>query len=454
MEKKLTFAADFSLFSHPFYPFIYAMATLLDDLKIGVQRFLYTIDDCYAQNSLLTWANFIPEISDELIPIEKQVGRQANAWELIYKYYCDKVDNAEMVKTAQKQAAEVEKRVKTQLQQIAELKKQAQDGEKASQDIHTQLANFKSQLHNLSQQQAQLIEEKAKLEALAANGTQEKDYKKIIKNLSEEIDQKDTAIAQNKAESENTETELWRQKELINQANLQAQQAEQLCKELQQQQLQISGRQHALMNNDDFLIEKAAFAYLEKLFKTALRYRHADEDYSEATGEEFIVKNAKVPKLWKNILTNLLNEPIPAASGALKKKKKGAIVAQLERNKEVKISEDLLAVTFLALKKHILSKTENWAVQTTSEYLYLPLSAGIYAKISFREKGRFIQSFAQGENGQDLEVFVNLHEQAATDSAQSHNVHAQLTVQTVQDLYILYDKYVIEIDFKPAAVLL
>ncbi len=430
------------------------MPTLLDDLKIGIARFLYTIDDCYAQNSLLNWQSFLPELNDEFVALEKQVGRQRNGLELVQKYYHERVNNASMLKANQLQITESENRLQSQQTNTAAAQSKAQVAEQAAQTAQTQLTALRQQLNLLENKKNASTAEQKQLEILAENGSQEKDYKKIIKKLSEEIEQAQADMQKTNELINQTETELWRQRELITQAKLQIQQSEQAEREIQQQLLQFSTRQHAATNNDDFLTEKAAFAFLEPLFKTALRFKQDGEDYSEATGEEFIVNQPKVPKLWKNILTNLLNEPIPAVAGALKKKKKGAIVAHLERYKEVKASEDLLAASFLGLKKHILSKTENWAVQTVSEYLYLPLSAGIYAKIRFREKGRFIQSFAKGENGTELEIFINLHEQAATDNAQSHTVHAQLTVQTVQDLYILYDKYVIEMDFRSAAVLL
>lgn len=213
------------------------------------------------------------------------------------------------------------------------------------------------------------------------------------------------------------------------------------------------------MNADDFAIEKEAFVYIETLLKLVTKAKTAalDEDAPAPVPMDYIVRAQPAPKLWKKVLTDLLNEQIPPIVGALvQAKKKTALFPVLERG-AVDFDMDLLMATLMALKKNAV-KAE-YTLIGKDEVVYIPLTSGVLAKCTFREKGRIVSEFnthtaaVDGEESKPvLELFVQHTQQAKSE--QLLRVHDQLSVRVMQNLYILYDKYVIELEFKAASVLL
>jgi hypothetical protein len=120
---------------------------------------------------------------------------------------------------------------------------------------------------------------------------------------------------------------------------------------------------------------------------------------------------------------------------------------QIIKNTEVDIS------FFLAMK---CAAKFNESIKIDKNSLALAVSGGLYAKLSFREKGELIASFQQNK----FEIFAKRHRCTKDERYlmqtlyfQSGYEDGEVQIKTPDGYYILSENFVIEIEFFAAPVL-
>jgi len=94
---------------------------------------------------------------------------------------------------------------------------------------------------------------------------------------------------------------------------------------------------------------------------------------------------------------------------------------------------------------------------------YISVSPMVLAKVTFREKGRIAAAFSAPVVSEDadsfedeseytpkmIEIFVRPAPEDGFAAQKVQTSHADHFAYSIADLYILFDKYVLEIDFMP-----
>ena len=158
---------------------------------------------------------------------------------------------------------------------------------------------------------------------------------------------------------------------------------------------------------------------------------------------------------------DMLNEPIPALAGELQKHTDETHALKRLETNDLNYNFAHLVATLTALKKNVF-KSET--LQSQTDIFYVGLSAGVLVEVKIREKGRVSETFSPkflNENGEEkskLEIFACPESCNAgggkLPASIAHEIHRNYTIHTCPNLYVLFDKYVIELGFVAAGILL
>lgn len=170
-------------------------------------------------------------------------------------------------------------------------------------------------------------------------------------------------------------------------------------------------------------------------------------DFNEEDYQALILPFAKkvniVPSDWRKIIYQILASPLPNLAGT--------IYNNYDVKREVLglTNEDTSAL--LATK---IAVKENNSLITADNKIVLDISGGISATIIFREKGKHIEKFQK----EKIEIYSNcfLSYRFVEQRLYKQNGYtvSYIEIVTPGAYYILNDKFVIEIYFNPAPILL
>lgn len=161
---------------------------------------------------------------------------------------------------------------------------------------------------------------------------------------------------------------------------------------------------------------------------------------------------AVLPKDWRRILASVLTQNLPDFSGSWASPNCSRV--NYLKNECYDLSGKDIAI-FLALKTAVL---HGYHVQTFDNTIALAMSGGIMAKIQFRPKGNELTMFQDrpfmlfakvGNEYNGAERFV-----AATLFQQTGYADSELKISIPIGYYILSEKFVVDISFEAAPILL
>ncbi len=162
---------------------------------------------------------------------------------------------------------------------------------------------------------------------------------------------------------------------------------------------------------------------------------------------DYTNSNAIIPKGWREILYQILSNPIPAISGKISKVNYNSTSYFNRENLELSHVD---TSALLAIKIAVIA---NSSIKTSDNTIILGLSGGLSATIIFSKKGNIIKKFQK----QPFEIFANCldPERFVMQTLYSQNGYAdsKIEVKTPGAYYVLTDKFVIEIIFSPAPIL-
>lgn len=176
------------------------------------------------------------------------------------------------------------------------------------------------------------------------------------------------------------------------------------------------------------------------------------DDFNEENCKELILPFAKkvniVPSDWRKIIYQILASPLPNLAGTIYN---NDYYNNYNVNREILelTNEDISAL--LATKIAIKEKN---SIITADNKIVLEISGGISATITFREKGKQIEKFQK----EKIEIYSNclLTSRFVGQTLYKQNGYtvSYIEINTPGAYYILNDKFVIEIYFNPAPILL
>jgi hypothetical protein len=425
-------------------------ANLLSDLKLSLDRFFFTLDDFYMDASVLDWKRFAEEAASEIEPLLVAIPNTPNWLEALHAYYRKFVDVSLLVSDLDKQNGKIQKQINQKKNRIADLNAQIPLIDAAQQAANAEILKAQAAQKELENELKDLYQEREHLQPLA----HKKKYKPLDSDLESLIAQRKSDIAQ--------------QSQLIAQAQGRIAeciaQAEQTRAETHQVEQQILADNQAIEENnqrkayqvasEDFLEEKAAYEHLVKVFS---------QIYTPTLAESlpFLVDKRLNTKSWRKILMDMLNEPIPFLAGELQAQTDHTQALKRLESNELNYNFAQLVATLTALKKNVF-KSET--LQSQTDIFYVGLSAGVLVEVKIREKGRVSEIFSPkflNENGEEkskLEIFACPASCNAgggkLPASIAHEIHRNYTIHTCPNLYILFDKYVIELGFVAAGILL
>ena len=174
-------------------------------------------------------------------------------------------------------------------------------------------------------------------------------------------------------------------------------------------------------------------------------------DFNEVDYEELILSFAKkvniVPSDWRKIIYQILASPLPNLAGRI----------YFDYDNNYNVNREILELTnedISALLATKIAIKEKNSIITADNKIVLEISGGISATITFREKGKQIEKFQK----EKIEIYSNclLTSRFVGQTLYKQNGYtvSYIEINTPGAYYILNDKFVIEIYFNPAPILL
>jgi hypothetical protein len=444
--------------------------TLLSDLYYNVRRLFYTIDDCYADPTVLQWQQFMDELQEDLEALQTLVPKSKNTLQLIQKYYLQFVDVAAMLQKADGDIEDLKEKIAFIQANVLKNQEFQDNIDQAKKNLEIDIKKNDEELQKYKRLNKEIEHEQTVLTPL----TDKVKYKKIYKEIEQQAAQYNIGIL----ECEANITNIYAQIEALTKdkiglaqdaANMQAQIAD-----LEAEIAKIALAKTQATQQSDFQDEKNALAYLERFFKLITKYKNKEtgEDFSQIAPTEYIIHQNTLPKNWRNLLQAFCKARLPQIAGILQKnssKKNTDAYPQLVRTTNlvttfesttVRFSpQSLLASAMLGLQNALNQKQ---GIQF-DDCAYIPVSPMVVAKVTFREKGRIVAAFSaptvseDAENIEDeseympkmIEIFVRSAPDTTLAVKQIQTSHKDHFAYSIADLYILFDKYVLEIDFMP-----
>lgn len=154
---------------------------------------------------------------------------------------------------------------------------------------------------------------------------------------------------------------------------------------------------------------------------------------SEFYLSHFLKPEQKIlPKYWRKHLNKTLSEKIPNFSG------------HINFNRFEKVVSKLSSVDYsylLALKSALNYQIE---IITDDNEIFLALSGGMMAKICFKEKSSFVETFQQKET----EIYYQKN-----DNSNYKNLYSYVSIEYPNKWFLLTKEFVTEISFESAPIL-
>jgi hypothetical protein len=444
--------------------------TLLSDLYYNVRRLFYTIDDCYADPTVLQWQQFMDELQEDLQPLHALVPKSKNTLQLIQKYYTQFVDVAAMLQKSDVDIADIREKIAFVQANILKNQEFQDNIDQAKKNIDTDIKKNEEERQKYQRLNKEIEHEQSVLTPL----TDKVKYKKIYKEIEQQAAQYNIGIVECEAHISNLNAQneaLSKDKVGLSQeaANMQAQIAD-----LEAEIAKIELAKTQAVHQSDFQDEKNALAYLERFFKLITKYKNKEtgEDFSHVAPTEYIIHQNTLPKNWRNLLDALCKARLPQIAGILQREsgKKNAdaypqlirttnLVASFEKTRVRLSPQSLLASAMLGLQNALNQKQ---GIQF-DDCAYISVSPMVLAKVTFREKGRIAAAFSAPVVSEDadsfedeseytpkmIEIFVRPAPEDGFAAQKVQTSHADHFAYSIADLYILFDKYVLEIDFMP-----
>jgi hypothetical protein len=373
-------------------------------------------------------------------------------------------------------------------EQIADIEKKIIASQTRIDKLETQVIEKKEQQANIPKKQSKKKSELLEIESeiklikpLAGKPPYDKQVEALEmtkEKITKELDSYTVAISKSKEELEELQNKIKTEKETIFEKQSEIKSIHSQFNNKQQELYQLQEKENTHFKNE--------YSALEFLFKTILhktinkveivtlketgekypfeRYNFNEENI-ERNGEHhlqirdcgfdevgkfilpFTNSKCSIPKGWRNIIYKTLSSPIADIAGKISKIKHDSKVYFTSENlKLTHIDTSTLLATKIAAKtKYSLRKADNT--------IFLGLSGGLSATISFREKGNIISKFQK----QPIEIYANClsSEQFIQQTLyyQTGYANSSIEVKTPGGYYILTDKFVIEIEYVPAPIL-
>lgn len=395
---------------------------LLTDLLDNTRRLQYTIDDCYTNPKILDWQPFLDELAEDLEPLQRLFPKVKKPLDLVQKYYTKYVDVTAILEQADKDIEQLNAQIQELQTHDQKQAQQEVDIQNTQKELKSAIQQFQKELQKYKQLNQELIHEQSVLSPL----TDKTKYKKIYKEIEQQAAQYNIGIL----ECESSIAERQKQIEGLQKdaATLQ-QNRENIAANIQQLQQQIQDTEAHKSNaqqQPDYQEETQALERLEAFFQQKSPATH-------------VLHQNILPKNWRNILDTLLKSRLPHPAGWLRAV--GDALPQLQRTS---VSGWKNALAF-ALSSLLNGLNQKLGIQF-DDCAFLPISPSAQARISFREKGRVVAALSQN-NSEDEEDEENQAKTAEIFLRNDHEQAIKTHPNTIADLYILFQNYVIEIDF-------
>lgn len=372
------------------------------------------------------------------------------------------------------QIADIEKNIKTSQTKIDKLETQVEEKKEQQADIPKQQDKTKSELTDIETE----IKQIKPLAGKPPYDKQMESLEKTKEKITKELETYSAAILKAKEELEELQNNIKTERETISQKESEIKSIHSQIENKQQELNQLQEKENTHFKNE--------YSSLEFLFKILLHktigkveivtHKYTGEKYPidryyydkndiEKTGEQilkihhcgfdevckfilpFTNSKSSIPKDWRKIIYKTLSNPIAEITGTISKIKPDSTAYFTTENlglSHIDIS------TLLAAK--IAAKTK-YSVRTSDNKIFLGLSGGLSATISFRDKGELISKFQK----QPIEIYANCLSAARfvlqTLYYQTGYANSKIEIETPGGYYILTDKLVIEIEFNPAPIL-
>jgi hypothetical protein len=204
-------------------------------------------------------------------------------------------------------------------------------------------------------------------------------------------------------------------------------------------------KQPLYRNKETGVMEHNYYGYNSKFWEKTDEFVLETSEYEGEKYYEFIsnltCNNLVIPSNWREVLLNILSNSIPNITGTISK------VDCKRSNIIIREEEGLTYLDLAALLAAKVAVKQNYSIKTNSNILFLPLSGGIAAEIRFRFKGEIISKYQLAP----IEIFANLFSQKRFERL---SIYSYISVQTPGAYYILDEKYVIEVSFLAAPILI